>query len=224
MPRGQIGPCWQRACTEGSRCMNRRQFLRTGLLGGAALVGAPMLNLGRCRLFASPAPAISTRAADLVLGSGVIDMLSLFTLDWPALWRWHKGRDTFGERDYRALEIAGIDIFHPAVETSSKNPTAAAERWLAGWSRLLSAPRAASWGRSTPRRRCAPCRAREDRRHPRAAELEPLRRDRGRGAVPSPRPATLPAHLQRAQRARLRLLRAARTPASPSSAPRWSRR
>ncbi len=117
--------------------MNRRQFLRTGLLGGAALLGAPMLNLGRCRLLGSNGPAISTRAADLVFGSRVLDMLSLLTLDWPELHRWHQGRANFGERDYRALEIAGIDVFHPAVETSSGDPPAAAARWIAGWNALL---------------------------------------------------------------------------------------
>jgi len=117
--------------------MNRRQFLRTGLLAGAALAGAPMLNLGRCRLLGSPGPAISTRAADLVLGARVIDMLSLLTLDWPKLLRWHQGRAAFVERDFRALEIAGIDILHPAVETSSADPAGAAERWIGGWNSLL---------------------------------------------------------------------------------------
>jgi membrane dipeptidase len=117
--------------------VNRRRFLRTGLLGGAALLGAPMLNFGRFRLFAEAPAQVSRRAADLVLGSRVIDMLSLLTLDWPLLFRWQAAQTSFFEPDFRRLEVSGIDVFHPAVDTMSADPRAGALVWVDGWRRLL---------------------------------------------------------------------------------------
>lgn len=117
--------------------MNRRQFLQGGVLAGAGLLAGPMLNFGRCRPFAAHAVEISTRAADLVLGSRVIDMLGLWTLDWPKLFRWHRSPGDFTEADHRQLEVSGVKVFHPAVETSSREPFTGAMRWMAGWNHLL---------------------------------------------------------------------------------------
>lgn len=81
--------------------------------------------------------AVSTRAVDLVLGTTVIDMLGLLTLDWSKLFRWQSGSGAFGEPDYRQLEVSGIKIFHPAVETAQPDPVAGVTHWLEGWRRLL---------------------------------------------------------------------------------------
>ncbi len=122
-------------------------MLGAGALAGAGLLGAPMLNLGRCRLFAQGrAPhgssahrplEVSTRAVDLVLGSPVIDMLSLLTLEWSELWRWQDAPGSFRESDYRRLEAPAIDVYHPAVKTGAVDPYLAAVRWMDGWDRLL---------------------------------------------------------------------------------------
>lgn len=117
--------------------MNRRQFLQAGVVAGLGALGAPMINLGRVRLLALDGPEISTRAADLVLGSRVIDMLGLLTLDWKTLFGWHRQPRRFGEPDYRRLELSGVDVFHPAVETGAGDPYAGAMRWITGWNRLL---------------------------------------------------------------------------------------
>jgi membrane dipeptidase len=121
--------------------MNRRQFLKSGALAGAGLVAAPMLNLGRVRLFAR-APGreieISTAAADLVLASTPIDMLGLLTLDWDKLFGWFERPELFREADYRLLERSGVKVFHPAVDTSQRDAYTAALRWMAGWNHLLS--------------------------------------------------------------------------------------
>jgi membrane dipeptidase len=106
-------------------------------MGGAALLGAPMLNLGRFRLFADSPATVSARAADLVLEARVIDMLSLITLDWPRLFRWQAAQAAFVEPDFRRLELTGIDVFHPAVDTMSRDPRAGAAAWIAGWRRLV---------------------------------------------------------------------------------------
>lgn len=96
-----------------------------------------MLNFGRCRLLAQPAVDISSRAADLVLGTTVIDMLGLLTLDWPKLFAWQRRSAPFLESDYRAIERSAIDVLHPAVETRLPDAHAGALHWLEGWNRLL---------------------------------------------------------------------------------------
>lgn len=98
-----------------------------------------MLNFGRCLLSASQPLSISTRAVDLVLGSTVIDMLGLLTLDWPRLFTWQRSPDAFKESDYRKLESSGITLFHPAVETGAPDAFQGALGWIAGWNRLLTA-------------------------------------------------------------------------------------
>ncbi len=118
--------------------MDRRNFLRLGAVGTAALLGAPMLNFGRFRLRAANPAQVSSRAADLVFDSRVIDMLGLLTLDWPRLFRWQSGSELFAEQDFRRLEISGVDIFHPGVDTMSSDPRSGALAWLSGWDTLLS--------------------------------------------------------------------------------------
>ena len=108
------------------------------MLGGLGLVAAPMLNLGRCRLLAQSPIEVSTRAIDAVLGSTVIDMLSLLTLDWSKLFRWHQRPEEFREEDFRRLETSGVQIFHPAVETSENDAYKGALLWIAGWNKLLA--------------------------------------------------------------------------------------
>jgi len=117
--------------------MNRRQLLRTGALAGLGALAGPMINLGRCRLLGQEGPEISVAAADLVLGTRVIDMLGLLTLDWTSLYRWFGRPERFTEPDYRLIEATGVDVFHPAVETNAEDPYATALRWTAGWNRLL---------------------------------------------------------------------------------------
>ena len=116
---------------------SRRRILRTGLLAGAGILAGPMLNLGRCRLWGQEGPQISVEAADLVLGTQVLDMLGLLTFDWPRLYEWFARPQRFAEEEYREIEATGVNVFHPAVETSARDPYEGAMRWMAGWNRFL---------------------------------------------------------------------------------------
>ncbi|HLF57161.1 MAG TPA: membrane dipeptidase, partial [Thermoanaerobaculia bacterium] len=82
---------------------------------------------------------VSSRAIDLVLASRVVDMLGLLTLDWQKLFSWQTTPAAFEEPDYRGLEVSGVDVFHPAVETSYRDAYAGALHWITGWNRLLDA-------------------------------------------------------------------------------------
>lgn len=80
---------------------------------------------------------VSKRAVDVVVETTVIDMLGLLTLDWPKLYRWQREPQTFTESDFRGLEAAAVNVFHPAVETSAADAWTGAQRWLRGWNALL---------------------------------------------------------------------------------------
>lgn len=122
--------------------VNRREFLRAGLLAGTGVLAAPMVNRGRFNLFADAADTkaeISARAIDLVGRSMVVDMLGLLTLDWPKLYGWQRKPATFSEADYLKLRQTGVRVFHPAVEPNEPDPYEAALRWTTGWNRFLGA-------------------------------------------------------------------------------------
>ena len=141
--------------------MNRRRFLRGVAVAGTGALAAPMLNLGRCRLFAAAAALpgapvgesgaataaaatldvrpVQIRAVELVQRTAVIDMLGLLTLDWALLERWKSQPTTFGEAEFRRLRESGITVFHPAVDPNQRDAAIAVQRWLEGWNRLLEA-------------------------------------------------------------------------------------
>lgn len=122
--------------------MNRRRFLRGVAVAGAGALAAPMLNLGRCRLFAedgSVAGEVSVRARQLVERVAVIDMLGLLTLDWPLLERWQRDGSAFGASEFAHLARSGVTVFHPAVEPNQPDATAAVRQWLQRWDTLLAA-------------------------------------------------------------------------------------
>lgn len=117
--------------------LNRRDFLRTGLLAGAGVLCAPMINRGRFSLFADQGTDYSARAIELVGRSTVIDMLGLLTLDWQKLYRWQGQPDSFTQADFRKLRSTGIGVFHPAVEPNATKPREAALRWTYRWNHFL---------------------------------------------------------------------------------------
>ena len=72
--------------------MSRRALLKSTALGCSAILTAPMLNLGRYRLFASATTEYSERAVRLIHDSLVIDMLSPLSLNFPLFAKWRKPR------------------------------------------------------------------------------------------------------------------------------------
>ena len=113
--------------------MDRREFLT----GSLCLFAAPLVNAGRCRLFASETRKYSTRAIDLVREANVIDMLSLPTLDWALLNRWHCEAGAFTAADFDKLQRSGINVFHPAVAFDSPSYDKT-RNWFASWNRFIA--------------------------------------------------------------------------------------
>jgi membrane dipeptidase len=111
----------------------RRKFLTNSL----CVAAAPLINVGRCRLFASQTRRYSTRAIDLVAQANVIDMLGLLTLDWARLSRWHHDPGAFAAPDFEKLRRSGIQVFHPAV--AFDGPSYDITRsWFANWNRFIT--------------------------------------------------------------------------------------
>jgi membrane dipeptidase len=109
--------------------LHRRAFLTRSLALGVA----------GSRLRAAAQPEYSTRAADLVAQSNVIDMLGLPTLNWTLLDQWHRAPNTFGEADFQKLRRSGIRVFHPAVAFESDRSPEITRDWFTKWNRLIAA-------------------------------------------------------------------------------------
>jgi membrane dipeptidase len=60
-------------------------------------------------------------------------------MDWSRLETWHLAPQSFGDADYRQLADTGVQIFHPAVDTGTRNHREVALRWLGRWNQLLVA-------------------------------------------------------------------------------------
>ena len=84
---------------------------RTLLRGAAAAAGAALaapFNRGRYRLFANSLVDYSARTIALMQRSVVIDMLGVFTLDFPLQARWAKAPETFTAKEFEKSKSSCI--------------------------------------------------------------------------------------------------------------------
>ncbi|MDQ3920176.1 MAG: dipeptidase [Acidobacteriota bacterium] len=94
----------------------RRQFIKNGSVAAAALA-APMINVGRFRVFADPRIEYSERAVRLVRETTVVDMLNAFEdyrrtpggEDLSTFWL--RRPSGFTEKDLRPFRETGISVF-----------------------------------------------------------------------------------------------------------------
>ena len=112
---------------------------RSVLKNAALILGAPMVNRGRFRLFAQSEAEYSTVTLDLVRQSTVIDMLGLLTLDFGKLSTWQAEPNRFQPADFQRLKDSGITIFHPAVGYPAGDVYAASLRDITGWNAFIAA-------------------------------------------------------------------------------------
>ena len=122
--------------------MRRRSMLKLAVRAGAAAVAAPLLNLGRFRVFAGAPKEYSARCVDLVKRSNVIDMLNPFNLgmvlgplagDTKPTWLDNPALLTAPDIQ-RALD-SGFNVLHIAVGTGDYDGTL---RFLAQWDGLIA--------------------------------------------------------------------------------------
>jgi membrane dipeptidase len=118
--------------------LSRRDALKVSAAAAAATLTAPMLNLGRFRLFAHSAAEYSERAIRLVRESVVIDMLSPLTLNFPLMGQWTTNPEKFGAAEVQKFRDSGINVFHIAVGLGGVNAYDSTLRFVAGWNAFIA--------------------------------------------------------------------------------------
>lgn len=116
----------------------RREWLCHVSSASAGIVAAPMLNIGRFRLFARSAAEYSTRAIDLVQRSMVMDMLCVLTLDFAKGNRWMADPESFTAADLQPFKDSGINVIHPAIGLGGPNAYESALRFFASWNAFIA--------------------------------------------------------------------------------------
>jgi len=120
------------------RVLSRRMALKAMAGSCAAALAAPMLNRGRFRLFAQSAQEYSARAIALVQRSTVVDMLSVFTLNFPLQDKWVADPESFTADQFQRFRDSGINVFHPAIGLGGTDAYQTALQWFAGWNGFLA--------------------------------------------------------------------------------------
>src|SRR5262245_4221931 len=115
--------------------MQRRQLLKAVAGAGLGAVCAPMINLGRYRVFAGSKEEYSARAVELVGRSVVIDMLSPFKLGSTT---WFTNPESFKQGDFQRFKDSGINAFHIAVGTGGVEAYLNTLRFIASWDGFLA--------------------------------------------------------------------------------------
>ncbi len=118
--------------------LTRREMMKKLFAGSAAVIAAPMLNLGRFQLFANTATEYSTRAIDLVRQSTVIDMLSVLTLDFAKQDKWMANPESFTAADFQPFKDSGINVIHPAVGLGGANAYETTLKFFASWNAFIA--------------------------------------------------------------------------------------
>ena len=118
--------------------ISRRTLLAQAAAVGIATVAAPMINLGRYQLFGQNAPQYSARAIALVQRTLVIDMLSVFTLNFPNQAKWEANPETFTEAEFKVFLDSGINVFHPAVGLGGSNAYEQALEFFSRWNAFIA--------------------------------------------------------------------------------------
>lgn len=122
----------------GDGKLTRRDLLKTAAAASVGVLAAPMLNIGRFRLFANSETEYSTRAIDLVSRSTVIDMLCVLTLDFKKYDKWMADPESFTAADLQPFKDSQIDVIHPAVGLGGPNAYEGALKFFASWNAFIA--------------------------------------------------------------------------------------
>lgn len=117
--------------------LTRRAMMKVaaGALGG--LAAAPMINLGRYRLFAWHDDEYSARTLALLERSTVLDMLGVISID--RTWQdWAMSPETFTEADFERYRGSGITVFHHAFGLGGLNAYESALSYMASLNGLAA--------------------------------------------------------------------------------------
>jgi len=123
---------------KGAEVLTRREALKWLTATAGAVVAAPMINVGRYRLFGWTQETYSARAVALMERSLVIDMLSPLSINNAEIGKWFQNPDTFTEEDFQKYKGSGINVFHPAFGIGGQNAYEAVLKFVAGLDSFLA--------------------------------------------------------------------------------------
>jgi membrane dipeptidase len=118
--------------------LSRRSAIKQATGAAMAVIAAPMINVGRFKLFAGSATEYSARAIGLVQRSLVMDMLCVLTLDFPLMGRITANPELFTAEMFQKWKDSGINVIHPAVGLGGVNAYESALGWFAGWNGVIA--------------------------------------------------------------------------------------
>ena len=118
--------------------LTRRELLKTAGKAGVAALAVPFVNRGRYRLFAASQKEYSARAVELVTRSTVIDMLSVFTLNFPQMNKWFANPETFTDVDLQPFKQSGINVFHIGVGMGGPDSFLEVLKFFATWNGFIA--------------------------------------------------------------------------------------
>lgn len=118
--------------------LTRRNLLKSAAGAGFGVLAAPMINRGRYRLFAASAKEYSARAVELVGRSTVIDMLSVFTLNFTKQAKWFANPETFTAADLQPFKDSGINVFHIGVGMGGPDAYVEVLKFFASWNGFIA--------------------------------------------------------------------------------------
>lgn len=119
------------------RGMSRRDMVKGSAAALVGLMGAPMINMGRYRLFASSPVEYSARTLALMERCTVLDLLGVLSID--NRWREWAGRaETLTEADLEPYRRSGINAFHHAFGLGGINAYESALSYIAALNSLAA--------------------------------------------------------------------------------------
>lgn len=113
-------------------------MLRTAAGAVGSLAFAPMINLGRYRVFPHADPEYSGRTIRLMEEAQVVDMLSPITINFRLMQRWVRDPESFTDADFQRYLDSGIDVFHIAVGTGGPDAHSSTQGFIGGWNSFLA--------------------------------------------------------------------------------------
>ncbi|MGH7713144.1 MAG: dipeptidase [Gemmatimonadaceae bacterium] len=117
--------------------LTRRETIKAGAGAVAAMIAAPMINLGRYRLFADQPTTYSARCIALMQASTVVDMLSPITIggQWQ---QWAVKPETFTPQAFQRYRDSGIHVFHHAFGLGGPNAYEGATNFFGAINALIA--------------------------------------------------------------------------------------
>ena len=100
---------------------SRREALKAATSFAGVMLAAPLLNLGRSRLFASSMQEYSTRCIDLVTESLVIDMLGPLAISGSVARRWGPELSGMTPQEEVEFRASSINVFHIATGVGGRD-------------------------------------------------------------------------------------------------------